>query len=152
VRTATVKKTAAKAKLVKISATGKRAAAKATEFAAVLDTTTGLMAAVNAAPNALTFRDAEALIAELNAKRYAGHNDWRLPTVPELVSFVYYTRYSPAADTEFFPDVQSSYYWTGTPCAFATSCVFAVGFGYGCVDYYRRRGRCFVRPVRVARQ
>ena len=152
-RTTTAKtKTAAQPKLVKISATGRRAATKATEFAAVLNTEIGLMAAVGVAPNALTFRDAEALIADLNAKKHAGFSDWRLPTVPELTSFVDYTRYSPAADAEFFPDVCSSYYWTGTTCAYATSCVFAVDFSGGYVGTCGRGNGCFVRPVRVARQ
>ena len=148
----TTKKTTEKAKLVKISATGRRAAAKSAKFAAVLNTETGIMAAIGVASEALLFRDAEALIADLNAKRHAGFSDWRLPTVAELVGLVHYTRYSPAADRDFFPDIRSSWYWTGTPCALSTSYVFAVSFNYGNVYLYSRSSKCFVRPVRVARQ
>jgi hypothetical protein len=145
-------KTATKPKLVKLNAAGRRVSAKATEFAAVLDTETGLIAAVGTCPKAMTYADAEAHVAELNAKRYAGRANWRLPSVPEMVGRVDYTRYSPAMDTDFYPDARSSWYWTSTPCADAASFVFVVDFSLGDVDGYARHHEAFCRPVASASQ
>lgn len=49
----------------------------------------------------------------------AGHTDWRLPNTKELQSLVDTTRYDPAIDTRYFPDVMTGYnhYWTSTTVA-----------------------------------
>jgi len=42
------------------------------------------------------------------------YDDWRLPNRNELQSIVDYSTYEPAADLSFFPDTESSPYWSST--------------------------------------
>ena len=43
---------------------------------------------------------------------YGGYSDWRLPTYEEFMTIADYGRYSPAVNTEYFPD--HGYFWTNT--------------------------------------
>jgi hypothetical protein len=52
----------------------------------VIDHTTGLMWQKSGSEKELTYKKAQIYIERLNRERFAGHNDWRLPTVPELMS------------------------------------------------------------------
>ncbi len=59
-------------------------------------------------------------LALLNDAQFAGHDDWRLPTVKELQSLVDYGAYSPAASfpgetaIDFELDSSGVYYWSST--------------------------------------
>jgi hypothetical protein len=139
---------ASSATFVKIGADGQPLPLEATNHAAVFDPTTNLMHAVGVCSVELTEEGTEELIVRLNAERHAGFDDWRVPTVKEGFSITDHTRYSPAANTEFFPDMQSDWYRTSTPTAWSSDGVFCVHFGYGGVDGLGRDGRAFVRPVR----
>jgi hypothetical protein len=133
---------------IKIGARGAHLAHKSKKFAALLDTDTGLMAAINVMPNPMTEDEALAAIAALNESKHAGFSDWRLPTLKELFGSVDYSRFSPAANPEFYPDVKSGWYRTSTPVAGSSGLVWVVGFNYGGVYDGNRDGRCWCRAVR----
>lgn len=80
----------------------------------VRDNATGLMWPVEISPKHLTFAEAEKYIADLNAKKYHGFDDWRLPTRVELLTLVDDTRCDPAIDADAFPGTPSEYFWTST--------------------------------------
>jgi hypothetical protein len=108
----------------------------------VTDSVTGLVWSQNTVASDVTFEDAVKAVEALG-------EGWRLPTVDELQTIVDRTKYSPAIDTEDFPDTESDWYWTSTPCAWRPESArwvvgFDGGFVYGNgVDY----GAC-VRAVR----
>jgi Protein of unknown function (DUF1566) len=59
-------------------------------------------------------------VAALNAMNFAGHNDWRLPNIKELLSIVDYGRSNPAIDPIFGPTAGGSNraaYWSSTSWA-----------------------------------
>lgn len=56
--------------------------------AVVCDPDAGLCWARQAAPYAVTWQEAARYVAGLNAARFGGQADWRLPTVPELVTLL----------------------------------------------------------------
>ena len=130
---------------IKISPTGEHLPADAAEFAAVLFPATGLMFAVGALPKAMSHAGAVKAAAELT---HAGHSDWRLPTVQELVSIVDYSRKQPACDLALFPDAKCDWYWTSDMSAWSPDCAWVVHFGGGGVGSLRRDGYAFVRAVR----
>ena len=74
---------------------------------------------------------------------------WRLPTRFELESLLDLSRYNPAIDTEKFPDTKSTWYWTGSSCAWNESAVWVVGFSGGSVYSSRRSSNACVRAVRA---
>ncbi len=61
--------------------------------------------------------DTHAYTLAVNAAGLCGANDWRLPTVNELLSIVHNGRTSPAIDTDYFSmeDGSAPRVWTSTP-------------------------------------
>jgi hypothetical protein len=104
----------------KLTATGKPARATAKTHAAVIDQRTGLMWTAKDVGTA-TFRNAPALVADLNANAFAGFTDWRMPTLQELFTLADHSRTSPAIDTDAFPTCKGGWYWTSTPLASSPS-------------------------------
>ena len=58
--------------------------------------------------------DTEDFINALKAANFGGFNDWRMLTVQELSSLVYWGLSTPAVNLEYFPNVQASYYWSSS--------------------------------------
>jgi hypothetical protein len=88
-----------------------------------------------------------AAIAELNRIKYAGHDDWREPSRPELLTIVDLTRRSPAINP-IFKNAKSSWYRTSTPVAGFPSGVWCVDFNSGLVGSGDKGFELYVRPVR----
>lgn len=131
----------------KLAATGKPARANAKNHAAVIDQRSQLMW-TNIEIARLTHQAAQEHVDKLNAERYLGFADWRLPTVQELFGLVDHTRTSPAIDTDAFPHCKSLWYWTDTICAWSSVRAWIVGFLNGSVGGYDRAYHAFVRAVR----
>ena len=56
----------------------------------------------------------DVFIATLNSQNFGGQNDWRLPTIKELSTLVDSSipYPGPTIDTDYFPNTQSSTYWS----------------------------------------
>ena len=85
------------------------------------------------------------------ALKLGGHNDWRVPTLKELLSIVDYTRYEPATLKEFSQVDKDRLYWSSTTYANKSTEFWGVVFEDGDTDnasaIYDRRVRC-VRTVK----
>jgi hypothetical protein len=127
---------------IKIGADGAQLPADANDHAAVLDQRTGLIWSANAiSDQRLTYAEAKKACEKL---ALAGSSDWRLPEVEELFALCDRTRFSPAIDTEAFPGVDSSWFWTATvdaeaPSSFAWS--VSLHYGYASFDFQLSSGR-----------
>jgi Protein of unknown function (DUF1566) len=116
--------------------------------------------------NAYTWADAFAVhVAGLNAANFAGHNDWRLPNVKELLSIVDYQNRSPAVAPAFHNEsciggasaltascTRGEPYWSSTTSAdtpnFAPTFAHFVNFLNGFVSVLNKSDSHRVRAVR----
>jgi len=98
----------------------------------------------------MTWADALAVCNNLD---FAGHADWRLPTVRELLSLMDYEQHDPALPQGHpFDHVQFIFYWSGT--SYDASPINAWGV-YLCNGYafnYHKATRAYVWPVRTAKR
>jgi len=82
---------------------------------------------------------------------FAGHDDWHMPNINEIMSIVDHSRYDPAWDPMIFgypPDTWTPF-WSSTICAPWTDgawCMYPYD-GYK-TTYGRPWDMCYVRPVR----
>jgi len=88
----------------------------------------------------------KAYAAAVNTAGLCGKTDWRLPTREELHSIVNYGAFSPATDSNYFPNTQTDWYWSSSSSAGYPSYAWNVYFGYG--DYGSKTYNSYVRLVR----
>ena len=90
----------------------------------------------------VNYAQAEKLCKEL---RLGNYDDWRIPTIKELLSIVDYKKYDPAT-VDGFSIAESSYYWSSTQYMGDPDKVWGVDFKDGSTDgngkAYDRRVRC----------
>ncbi len=96
----------------------------------------------------LTWEEGFKAVAELNKAKFAGHNDWRMPSRPEQESILDLTKHSPAHDPIF--KGHRGWHWTSTPHAAYPDLAWIVGMMYGIVLGYGKGFRSCVRPVRAS--
>jgi hypothetical protein len=112
----------------------------------VQDRATGLMwTRKSVGDKAFKWKEAQ---AAASAVRIDGHQDWRLPTIQELLTLVDYSRTSPAIDPIF--EYESIWYWSATPYASSPGVyAWCVHFTNGGSNYVHQDHESFVRAVRV---
>ncbi|MFQ5627862.1 MAG: DUF1566 domain-containing protein [bacterium] len=116
----------------------------------VIDHATGLFWQQSGSSEQLAFQDAHRSVQKLNADKYAGYHDWRLPTLEEAMSLMR-ARLSEAGlfiDPVF--DKTQRWIWTADKCTEGTSgFVWVVYFDYGyCYGYYASNYSSYFRAVR----
>ena len=80
---------------------------------------------------------------------FAGHDDWRVPTVNELSSIISYDKGAPAINTTLFPNTPSDEFWSSSPYVGSADRAWYVSFSFGNVYGNGSRGLAF--PVRLVR-
>jgi len=90
------------------------------------------------------------LVACLNASRYLGRNDWRLPNRGELATLVNRGQADSAAwlNTQGFARAQSASYWSSSTFVYAASNGWSVNLHDGAVTTCAKPHDIFVWPVR----
>lgn len=91
----------------------------------------------------------EQALAYCEGLQLGGFDDWRLPTIRELMTLVNEGQADPAIDRIFFPGARSAPYWTGTTFSGHPGFAWYVRF-YNGLEYnggYKER-HYFVRAVR----
>lgn len=87
-------------------------------------------------------------IAWASALNFAGHTDWRIPNIKELLSLLNYSLISPKIDTAYFPSTYGNYYWTSTTDPISTTFAFRVIFASAYVSIGGKATLYYVRAVR----
>lgn len=154
----------------KLDSKGKTLPANATNWACVLDNVTGLVWEAKTSDGGLldmtnlyqwynpdprtnggysgmrcawgtcdTFSYAQAV----NKMILCGKKNWRLPTKSELLSIVTYDRehQNPSVDINYFPNMQTAIYWTGSPGSFNAQNAMVVIFDSGRTSQAQKMSR-----------
>lgn len=84
----------------------------------------------------------------LNQQELCGFNDWRMPSVSELVSIAVYSKLLPALDTEYFPNALQPRFFTHQTLARDGNLAWYVYFSDASVSFTNKSDRSYVRLVR----
>ena len=104
-----------------------------------------------------TMHVSEVKITHIKAKSYCSElklgafEDWRLPTLNELLSIVDYKRYKPALLKEFSYANKDTLYWSSTPYAKTSDEFWGVSFKDGATSNASETYDRYVRCVRDAK-
>jgi len=112
----------------------------------VIDHATGLTWQQSGSPNSMSFADAEKHVLDLNAKKFAGFNDWRMPTLEEAMSLMEPKKSGDLYIDPMF-DRKQAYIWTADK-ADSAGVAWVVVFDLGGCYFNLVTSYVFVRVVR----
>lgn len=113
----------------------------------VYDTKTKLTWQQGFSPSTLNWADAKTYCAGIGTT--LGGTGWRLPTVKELLTLVDNTLATgPLIDLTAFPNTPSTWFWTSTPTAVASTNAWLVAFANGSANAGPQANTIEVRCVR----
>lgn len=96
-----------------------------------------------------SWHEARAAIEKINATGgYGGHDDWRLPLVPNLASIVDRRCLNPRINAEVFPATALGPFWSSMEKMGAPKFAYVVDFGAGNAGPLSKENKAHVRAVR----
>ena len=113
----------------------------------ILDYATGLMWQRSGSPEKLTWMETKSYVDDLNAARFAGFDDWRVPTLEELASLLEFEKLpwqlylSPAFD-------KTQWICWSSDIFDSASNVWFVFFDHGYISHTDADTKLYVRAVR----
>ena len=134
-------------RFTKLAADGNPLPAEATDWAQVLDTSTGLIWSRDPLLGKFKFAEVESAAAGFKL----GDQVWRAPTIAELFTIADHSRFEPAINTDFF-NCPSAWFWSSTVDASSPGYyAWVVYFYHGDAGCYNQGSAALVRPVRSSR-
>ena len=118
------------------------------ESRVVFDLATGLMWQQGGSSEPMKFEEVQNWIADLNRKRYAGYNDWRLPTLEEAMSLMEPKKLNKDLYIDQVFGSQQRWIWTSDPYSGAAGAPWVVVFRGGSCDSSYLSINYYVRAVR----
>jgi hypothetical protein len=118
----------------------------------VIDHATGLMWQKSGSTKCIPYQQAQEYVKKLNKDQFAGYNDWRLPTIPELISLL--ERDKQKNDLHINPIFDKKQIWCWSADQRVSSdwsssgSAWYVRFGIGNVDWDDLDDSDYVRVVR----
>ena len=97
----------------------------------------------------MEFSQAQTYIRSLNQSRFTGHSDWRLPTIPELISLLEPEKNNKNRYIDPLFDNKQLWCWSSDRIEGSSGAAWYVDFCYGSVywSYFDDNG--YVRGVRI---
>ena len=117
----------------------------------ITDHTTGLMWEKSGSQNYMTFEEVRVYVNTLNQNKFAGYNDWRLPTVDELWSIVEKERRLNGLFLDPMFEAPSVWYWCWSSDTLSSESVWGVRFATRYVGSSILTSGGYVKCVRQVR-